>query len=105
MALSCARKSNRPLRLEALEARDVPAGFLTPTPSYLTPTAPAVEITPLVTTGDSVGGYKMVGIPDGIGAFDNGDGTFTILMNHELGATSGVARAHGGTGAFVSKWV
>jgi len=37
----------------------------------------------------------------GLGAFDNGDGTFTVLMNHELGATSGVARAHGGKGAFV----
>jgi hypothetical protein len=26
-------------------------------------------------------------------------------MNHELTPTSGVARAHGGTGAFVSRWV
>ena len=32
----------------------------------------------------------MVGIPDGLGAFDNGDGTFTVLMNHELGNTQGV---------------
>ena len=27
----------------------------------------------------------MVGIPDGLGAYDNGDGTMTVLMNHELG--------------------
>jgi hypothetical protein len=47
----------------------------------------------------------MAGIPDGLGAYDNGDGTFTVLMNHEIGANLGVARAHGGTGAFVSKWV
>src|SRR6185369_7565075 len=46
-----------------------------------------------------------VGIPDGLGAFDNGDGTFTLLMNHELGNTLGAVRAHGGTGAFVSRWV
>ena len=59
----------------------------------------------LLTTGDSVGGYKMAGIPDGLGAFDNGDGTFTVLMNHEISANLGVARAHGGTGAFVSEWV
>ncbi|WP_245474813.1 phytase [Bradyrhizobium sp. Leo121] len=59
----------------------------------------------LLTTGDSVGGYKMAGIPDGLGAFDNGDGTFTVLMNHEIGANLGVARAHGGTGAFISEWV
>jgi hypothetical protein len=51
------------------------------------------------------GSYGMSGIPDGLGAFDNGDGTFTVLMNHELGNTSGVARAHGGIGAFVSKFV
>jgi hypothetical protein len=46
----------------------------------------------------------MVGIPDGLGAYDDGDGTFTVLMNHELGSSSGVARAHGSKGAFVSKW-
>jgi hypothetical protein len=46
-----------------------------------------------------------VGIPDGLGAFDNGDGTFTLLMNHEIPATVGVTRAHGARGAFVSKWI
>jgi len=59
----------------------------------------------LLNVGDSVDGYRMVGIPDGLGAFDNGDGTFTVLMNHELGATVGVTRAHGAKGAFVSKWI
>src|SRR6185503_18694302 len=48
--------------------------------------------------------YAMVGIPDGLGAFDNGDGTFTLLMNHELRPTQGVARTHGFPGAFVSRW-
>ena len=47
----------------------------------------------------------MVGIPDGLGAFDNGDGTFTVLMNHELGSTAGVVRDHGFKGAFVSQLV
>jgi hypothetical protein len=63
----------------------------------------------LLTTGDSVNGYKMAGIPDGLGAFDNGDGTFTILMNHEIGASGsnplGAVRAHGAAGAYVSEWV
>jgi len=49
--------------------------------------------------------YRMTGIPDGLGAFDNGDGTFTVLMNHEHGNTVGVVRAHGVKGSFVSKWV
>lgn len=47
----------------------------------------------------------MVGIPDGLGAFDNGDGTFSVLVNHELGATAGIVRAHRSQGAFVSKWI
>lgn len=71
---------------------------------YLLPARTGVTTQSLLTVGDSIGGYKMVGIPDGLGAFNNGDGSFTLTMNHELGATSGVARAHGSTGAFVSRW-
>lgn len=73
--------------------------------SYLLPTNSEWKTTSILTAGDSIGGYKMVGIPDGLGAYDNGDGTITVLMNHELPATAGVARDHGGTGAFVSSWV
>ena len=51
----------------------------------------------------------MVGIPDGLGAYDNSpgnaNGTFTVLMNHELGSTAGTTRAHGAIGSFVSEWV
>ncbi len=47
----------------------------------------------------------MVGAPDGLGAFDNGNGTFTLLMNHEIQSSQGVTRAHGSAGAFVSQWV
>lgn len=68
-------------------------------------------LTSILTVGDSAGTkpngspYRMVGVPDGLGAFDNGNGTFTLLMNHELGANSGIARDHGATGSFVSEWV
>jgi len=51
------------------------------------------------------GAYGMVGIPDGMGAFDNGDRTFTVLMNHEIGNAAGVLRDHGSVGSFVSKWI
>ena len=47
----------------------------------------------------------MAGTPDGLGAFDNGDGTFTVLMNHEFGPTAGVVRDHGSTGSFISELV
>ena len=73
---------------------------------YVTPTAPGWHVTSIVSAGDAAdNGYKMVGIPDGLGAYDSGNGTFTVLINHELGASDGIARAHGATGAFVSEWV
>jgi len=72
---------------------------------------PGVQFTTIASAGESfnlkpdgVTPYRMVGIPDGLGAFSNGDGTFTVLMNHELGGTAGIARAHGSAGAFVSRW-
>jgi hypothetical protein len=62
--------------------------------------------TALLSVGDAAdNGYRMVGIPDGLGAFDNGDGTITVLMNHELRSDRGIVRAHGAKGAFVSKWI
>jgi hypothetical protein len=100
---------------------------------YLVPTAAGVEITSILSAGDTVrhfdGGtqiYRMTGTPDGLGAFDNDrddeddwdegfrgmgharchrdEGTFTVVMNHELTNAEGVARDHGGKGAFVSRW-
>jgi hypothetical protein len=72
---------------------------------YVVPSRPGVVTKSLLTVGDAAdNGYRMVGIPDGLGAYDNGDGTFTLLSNHELRPTQGIARAHGGKGAFVSKW-
>lgn len=79
-------------------------GPSTSTTPYVLPTVPGVSTTSILTVGDTIGGYRMVGIPDGLGAFSNDDGTFTLLMNHELGATAGVTRAHGQTGSFVSRW-
>lgn len=72
---------------------------------YLIPSKTGIQFKSILTTGDAAGGYKMSGIPDGLGAFDNNDGTFTLLMNHELGNTLGVTRAHGSKGSFVSKWI
>jgi hypothetical protein len=72
---------------------------------YLLPTVRGADSTALLTVGDAAdNGYRMVGIPDGMGAFSNRDGTYTLVMNHELGADRGTVRAHGSTGAFVSKW-
>lgn len=72
---------------------------------YLTPTQANVWFKSILTTGDQVNGYTMAGTPDGLGAYDNGDGTFTLVMNHEFGNTAGATHAHGATGSFISRWV
>ncbi len=72
---------------------------------YILPVQPGWSVTSLITAGNEIKGYRMAGVPDGLGAFDNGDGTITVLMNHEIGAGDGAMRGHGGSGAFVSRWV
>src|SRR5678816_4138584 len=69
---------------------------------YLVPTRNNVVTRAILTVGDAVNykpdgvtPYRMVGIPDGLGAFDTGDGTFTLLSNHELTNADGITRAHG----------
>jgi len=79
---------------------------------YLLPTATGWSATSLLTTGNVIGGYTMVGIPDGLGAYASGRNTITVLMNHEVAATSGRgtgnvggASGSGATqGGFVSQW-
>ncbi len=72
---------------------------------YLSGVAVGVDFTSILTVGDAAPtGYKMAGIPDGLGAYDNLDGTFSVLMHHELGAGLGAVRAHGASGSFVSIW-
>src|SRR5688572_27415802 len=87
-------------------------GPSTSTSPYLIPTTAGVSFTALLSVGDIVGTkpdgvtpWRMVGIPDGLGALENGDGTVTVLMNHEIGGTDGVVREHGSKGSFVSKLV
>lgn len=72
---------------------------------YVLPVADGVSITSLLTVGDkpAANGYRMVGIPDGLGAYDLGNGELGILMNHELRETQGIPRDHGYKGAFVSQ--
>jgi secreted PhoX family phosphatase len=80
-------------------------GPSTQTEPYLLPSITGAKTVSILTVGDSVAGYRMVGIPDGLGAFRSGQGELTLLMNHEITANpAGIARAHGSNGAFVSRW-
>lgn len=74
--------------------------------AWVKPVKQGWQVTLLLNVGDSVGnrGYRMVGVPDGLGAMDNGYGTLSVFMNHELAADMGKSRAHAGRGAFVSHW-
>jgi hypothetical protein len=91
--------------LAAAPGASAPAmiGPSTSTEPYLLPSITGAKTVSILTVGDSVGGYRMVGIPDGLGAFRTGHGEFTLLMNHEI-ANAGIPRAHGRNGAFVSRW-
>lgn len=83
---------------------------------YLVPAAPnsgvlrsvtsittATDLVPL--TGSPATPYEMAGLMDGMGAFDNGDGTVTIFICHEINTLNGVARKHGATGAFITEMI
>jgi hypothetical protein len=86
---------------------------------YVRPVAggAALSVVSILTVGDSVNfradgvtPYRMAGIPDGMGAYDNGDGTMTLFVNHEHTATAnGINHAHqpAGTvgGSYVSRWI
>jgi len=78
---------------------------------YVLPVADGVSTTSLLTVNSATAsnGFRMVGIPDGLGAFRDGRDA-TVYMNHEIGATrttppvvQGIPRAHGQRGAFVSE--
>ncbi len=82
--------------------KEGPSSSQTP---YLQSIGKDVVITSVLSVGDSVGGYRMAGIPDGIGVLPGGDAdAFTILMNHEFPEAVGGPRDHAPSGAFVSRW-
>ena len=83
---------------------------------YVEPVGGEYQIRALFSVDDKVpllGGapgqqYRMVGIPDGLGAHPNGDGTSTLYMNHELSFTALSEPVVGGPknrGAIVSQWI
>jgi Ca2+-binding RTX toxin-like protein len=81
-------------------------GPSTTTDPYLLALEPNVTLTSIVTSGNALPSDGVFGgVPDGIGAFDNGDGTITVLVNHELTSLEGIARDHGSAGAYVDRLV
>lgn len=88
--------------------------FISDDKAYIKPSASGVVITPLLTvaevvpnTSDLTKGYRMVGIPDGLGMAKAKDGSIRLMMNHELRASASAPLVNASviTGAFVSEYV
>jgi Bacterial protein of unknown function (DUF839) len=116
------RKTTRRLlggALAAALAMTVVAGpglAATSVKAYVEPVGGEYRVKALFSVDDKVpllGGapgrqYRMVGIPDGLGAHPNRGHTSTLYMNHELGFTAQSEPVVGGPknrGAIVSKWI
>ena len=54
-------------------------------PTYIAPVDKDWQVRPIITVGEeAANGYAMVGVPDGLGAYANADGSMTLLMNHDF---------------------
>ncbi len=87
------------------QAQTLQTGPSTTVSPGMYPTVAGGTMVSILHAGESIGGYTLSGLGDGMGAYDAGGSTFTVLINHEMGNTVGATRAHGSVGAFVSKWV
>ena len=60
------------------------SGFSTSEPAMLTGVKAGVDITPLLTVGDTLNsGFRFEAIPDGISLRKRGSGRLDLLVNHE----------------------
>ena len=57
-------------------------------PEYITAMTSAASIKALAYAGDQITGLTIEGIPDGMGAYDNGRGGITLLSVHEVSTSN-----------------
>ena len=67
------------------------AWAVAPKPTYFLSKNSAVNIKVIATSGDSITGTTVRGIPDGMGAYDNGKGGITLFSSHEISTTAALA--------------
>ena len=64
------------------------APFITSTPPMIVALQPGVDILPILTAGDVIGGrvsgFQYTGVPDGIGVYQSGPDNLEVYTNHEL---------------------
>lgn len=78
-------------------------GFVTAKPALIAPVAPGVEVKPLLTVGDTVGGYKFESIPDGIAVDKRKGSQVDVYLNHELSMVPFPATRSDATNSLLSK--
>ena len=65
-------------------AGDNSSGFQTSRPSMVMPVMSGVQVTPIMTVGDTLAsGYRFEAIPDGISVRTRGQGRVDLFVNHE----------------------
>ncbi len=84
-------------------AGDNGSGFRTSAPSMLTPLTQGSSVTPIMTVGEQLRGYRFEAIPDGISFTLNGRGTMDVYLNHETSLVSFPAGRSDFTNSLVSK--
>jgi phosphodiesterase/alkaline phosphatase D-like protein/2',3'-cyclic-nucleotide 2'-phosphodiesterase (5'-nucleotidase family) len=82
---------------------------------YVKPTTPGVQFDALLTVGETTGrtsdfdqDFRMVGIPDGLGAYRADDGNVRLFMNHELNndvVSAPIVGSAPYTGSIISEFV
>ena len=60
--------------------------------TYMEAANPAVSLTPIATSGDSIGNYLIGGVPDGMGVIKSGN-KLRIITNHEWSSSNTIAAA------------
>jgi hypothetical protein len=84
LGLAAAALALAAVAVSAAPAKDNEKGFKTDRPSMLAPVMAGVQITPLLTVGDTLkGGYRFEAIPDGISVFPHGANKVELFVNHE----------------------
>jgi hypothetical protein len=74
-------------------------------PVYMIAASDGATLSVIATTGDTISGEVLRGIPDGMGATKNADGTLTLLSNHEISTGADVPnkKDSGTWGSSISK--
>jgi hypothetical protein len=89
--------------LASAAAKPGDGGYLTTKAPLLAPVAAGVKVKPLLNVGDTVGGYTMEALPDGIALDKHKDGKVDVYLNHETSLVPFPATRVDFTNALLSK--